>query len=596
MIHNNFKLTLIWFFGSCIGFYFASMHLEAAISGDSIAPFGPDSFSHAKRILNLLETGELIQFDPLVNSPHGAYVPWPWAYDSLIAIITYVASIVFLNTSFLEIIVRLPPFIIFLNGALVVVLCKVLRLPPIFALMAMLCFSLSPLTQDLHFIGRIDHHMIEFSFVIGSLILGVLYFNNNYSKKTAIAYGVLLGLAPAFHNGLFILQLPLLLTLFLLWVLRIKLNGSLIHFCFSLLSTTFLFLLFSEPFREGYFNFYYHSWFHLYIALCVSFMTTCFYLVKFNKVNLTIMIIVSLLLAFPVVSDLTGGFQFVSTGNSIYSSIQEFARPISWKHSDNLIPKVRLHFYTGLLLVLPITISIFIFWGVSQKKPHIYFFVISSVFGVVLLLAQYRLNYFGSFSLYMPLLLICNDLSEKYKNRRNIIIGYLILVIFAFYYPVKNVLLRERALSGSYGYELSYKVLNELGESCKHEPGTVLATWDDGHYITFHTSCSVIASNFIITPLDFDRVKFSTKMLSSRPEDILQTKLIDYVFVRRRDDFWNYKTADDVKKINDLLVSELLFSNYYPENYKLIAKADYSYDNGEMQPYAKVFKIKRKHE
>ncbi len=584
---------LIWFFGSCIGFYLAYMHIGATISGDYIAPFGADSFYHAKRILRFLETGTLIQFDPSLNSPYGDFVTWPWAYDSLIAFLIYVISIFFPDASYFEIMVKIPPFLVFLNGALLVLLCKVLRLPPIFTLLAILCFSFSPLTQNLHFIGRIDHHMMELSFVLGALILGVFYFNNNSSKKTAIAYGILLGAAPAFHNGLFILQLPLLATFFVLWALKLNLNKSLIYFCCSLLVTTIIFLLPSAPFRAGYFNYYYHSWFHFYIAISVSLITYYFYRFKFNKENFIIFAIISLLLAIPVISDIKGGARFVSTGHDFYSSIIEFSRPISWKHSENLIPKVMLHFYSGLILVLPITLAVFFYWGVSKKKPYIYFFVISSILGVILLLSQYRLNYFGSYVLYMPLLLICNDLSEKYIRQRNVIVGYLILMIFIFYYPVKSVFFEEKRLAGNLGYELSHKVLEKLGESCKNDPGTVLAYWDDGHYITYHSDCAVIASNFIMTPLDFDRVRFSNKLLSGMPEEILPINFIDYIYLNRKDDFYKYKSIEDAKKLNSVLASELLFSDDYPEGFQLISGADYSYDNGEVQPYVKLFKINR---
>jgi hypothetical protein len=76
---------------------------------------------------------------------------------------------------------------------------------------------------------------------------------------------------------LFILQLPLLLAIFVLWIqgTRIAVRDS-ITLATTLVATTIIVCLPSLPFRLGRFEFYTLSWFHLYIAagsaIAITFM------------------------------------------------------------------------------------------------------------------------------------------------------------------------------------------------------------------------------------------------------------------------------------------------------------------------------------
>ncbi|MFX9123828.1 hypothetical protein ABTN41_20545, partial [Acinetobacter baumannii] len=62
--------------------------------------------------------------------------------------------------------------------------------------------------------------------------------------------GAWLGAAPAFHNGLFILQVPVLVTLGARWAIGRRENPKAVtFFAASLLGSTLLFLLPSQPFQ-----------------------------------------------------------------------------------------------------------------------------------------------------------------------------------------------------------------------------------------------------------------------------------------------------------------------------------------------------------
>ena len=90
--------------------------------------------------------------------------------------------------------------------------------------------------------------------------------------ELAITLGCVLGSSVAIHNGLFILQIPIAVTLALFWLRGIPLPHRLqvIAFGAALLATTLLVCIPSEPWQRGFFEFYTLSWFHFYIAACVA--------------------------------------------------------------------------------------------------------------------------------------------------------------------------------------------------------------------------------------------------------------------------------------------------------------------------------------
>ncbi|MGK0297712.1 MAG: hypothetical protein ACI9XC_001328 [Gammaproteobacteria bacterium] len=141
------------------------------------------------------------------------------------------------------ILLNIPPFMTLINTALIIAIAVSLRLSIPFTFLAVACFSFSPLTQELHLLGRIDHHMIEYSFVLTTILFGILWLNNQSNIRLSVLFGMILGVAPAFHNGLFLLQLPLLITLIALWFSRSKPPESSKYFIASLIFFTGITLL-----------------------------------------------------------------------------------------------------------------------------------------------------------------------------------------------------------------------------------------------------------------------------------------------------------------------------------------------------------------
>src|SRR5690606_20702373 len=89
--------------------------------------------------------------------------------------------------------------------------------------------------------------------------------------KWPVSLGLALGASQAFHNGLFILQLMPLACLFILWLRdEAPPARSLLAFSGTLLLSTQLVLLPSEPYRAGIFEFGLLSWFHFLAAFSTA--------------------------------------------------------------------------------------------------------------------------------------------------------------------------------------------------------------------------------------------------------------------------------------------------------------------------------------
>src|SRR5262249_49506725 len=159
--------------------------------------------------------------------------------------------------------------------------------------------------------GMLDHHYIEHSFVLGMVLLGLGWFQAPEDARRAAALGVLLGAAPAFHNGLFIIQLPVLMALGLRWLLgRLTPLPAVRAFGLALVGSTLLFLLPSEPFQRLMFSFALQSWFHLYIAVSSAIIALLFASVPRSRAGGLLIALVGTALAAGLSGQLAVGGEF----------------------------------------------------------------------------------------------------------------------------------------------------------------------------------------------------------------------------------------------------------------------------------------------
>ena len=152
--------------GSLLTAALAATTASAVFIGDTAIPYGNDSFYHAARALDVLATGEYIQFDARIHVPEGSWITWPWAYDLLLA--AYARGALWLNPGSDPMIalVFVPLLLIPINLALLLGVFRQLGLRTEFCVLAVLGFALLPLTHNLHALGAIDHHFVELSFVL----------------------------------------------------------------------------------------------------------------------------------------------------------------------------------------------------------------------------------------------------------------------------------------------------------------------------------------------------------------------------------------------------------------------------------------------
>ena len=212
-------LIALWLIASAVAMFMAMSYETAALVDGTYIPAGNDSFYHARRIIDAAigERG-FYQFDDMIHVPDGSWLNWPWGYDYVLATALSLTLLVAPGMEPMAFLAHVPVAWLVVNTGLLALICRKAGLSLAFTAVVLLGFSLLPLTQSLHGTGVIDHHFIELTFVLGTVLAGLGFFSHQAAGKDAILLGVVLGLAPAFHNGLFILQIPVLVVVALSWL------------------------------------------------------------------------------------------------------------------------------------------------------------------------------------------------------------------------------------------------------------------------------------------------------------------------------------------------------------------------------------------
>jgi len=552
---------ILWCATGAIACLLALSRISATLIAGAFVPGDSDSFYHAHRILDAVGSpAHLVQFDPRIHAPEGSWVTWPWAYDMMMAAIGHIAVAWFGVKSPLSVLVFVAPLWAFLNAALITGIASKLGLSPPVKIIAMLCFAFSPLTQNLHMVGMLDHHFVEYSFVLGTLFFGLHWFQDFHLRGRAIALGVLLGIAPAFHNGLFILQLPVLLTLAIRWCLgRRGESPASLAFGAALLVSTLLSLLPSEPFRRGMFSFELDSWFHLYIAGCTALLTAEFALLHRSGRSLGLIAATALLLSMVIVGQILRAGDFLAGHLVSLKDISEVKGVADYLREGDF--RFLCESYSCLLWLMPLGIA-GLFWHLRiHSEDADLFFLVMSILGAVLLFQQYRLEDFGSFALYFPLCRILEFARQRWPRQASRLTLACAATAAAAYVPAYGALREHMPVGGSMDYQATMAVYPPLARACALAPGVVLADESDGHYITYHTSCSVIADVFILTRQHEEKILMEQKLMQSSLADVLrEAPYVRYIYVRRDDNIYASNCGSNCPE-NRGLRQELLFND-----------------------------------
>lgn len=528
----------IWLVASLIAIFFALLGSDMTEFGGQWLPRGNDSFYHARRILDAA-VGErgFYQFDNRLQVPDGAWIAWPWAYDWLMAKATQLALWIAPSLEPMQFLAYVPVAWILVNAALFLAAARAIGLSREMQALALFCFAFSPLTQLLHWVGMLDHHYIEHTFVLLTVWLGLRWFAEPAARSRVITLGVALGAAMAFHNGLFILQLFPLLTVFVLWLRRSAPPAAELRaFGAALVLTTLLVLLPSEPFRKGMFEFGLLSWFHLYVAACTAIALSFMAWRPASQRTVAALVLISLALAVPLRAQLVGGAGFLSGTFSVLDNILEVQSPYRM-FTETMGPKATAGYYSWLLLLAPFLLGLFAYRAVRERRPERVYFAVVVTLGLALLLSQLRLHYFGYFALIGGALLVADELRARRAWHRGLVfILAFAAVVVAFQPALRGRLFVIYAPASDPEYAAAFNLFRDLEKLCADDPGTVLASSDDGSPILFHTECSVIANNFILRPEDEAHIQEVRRLMRLTPDEIrAQRPDIKYLLLRGKD-------------------------------------------------------------
>lgn len=568
-----------------VGLLSMSVWYPSTFIGDTAVPIGHDSFYHARRILDTIkDLGAFFEFDNYIHRPEGSWITWPWAYDYLVAYLVKTLMATF-NVSDPWFFLRyVAPFWLLINITLVLGVASRLGLGHLLRFAILLVFALLPSTRGLHGIGVLDHHFIELFFVLGVLYFGLGWFNNLDSKWHAASLGIVLGIAPAFHNSLFILQVPVVLTSFICWP-QIKFRTvSSWYFCISLILSTLIFLLYSEPFQLGFYKFYLFSWFHLSSAFATACIILGLTYYSYSLAKLYAVSAIGLLLITIILISQGSGIDFLFVSLEKFSGMQE---------SQSLIPsghhlgwELTFQLYTGFIICLPLVVL----WALHHIKHRnniaIAFLAMSSICGIALMLFQARLQYFGMIYLLLIPALWCNR-SSKPNIHKLKIAGFMLFSILAFI-PSFPWLTAKASIAGNARYNVMHSAYLVLSQYCKDYKDVVLADMNDGHYIRYNSNCAVIANNFIISRQHEEKIRLVDQLFNLPPHE-LKSKYpwIRYILVKV------LETDGKLGEIKDELRSKLLRAeNEFPKGFILLAESNYraKFSNVNV-PVFRIFKI-----
>lgn len=528
------SLILMWLIAAAAAVGVCSLLYPGTQWHGESMPIGNDSFYHARRILDTAaDPSSFYQFDKKIHAPEGSLLTWPWGYDYAMGWLVRLVVKAGFSAPPINFLIWVPVGCVVISVALMMLVARRLSLSPWSAGLAGLCVALSPLTQVLHGVGMIDHHFAEYIFVLATLALGLKWFAMPENHKAGAALGVLLGVAPAIHNGLFVLQLPVLTLMLLWWVQDIRIpRRAALFFAVALLASTIAILLPSLPFRLGRFEFWTLSWFHLYAALGTA--ATAVLLSAFSRTRKN----VGLLLFAAAVYLLPLGHQFFVAHSflagkiarldviSEMQSVRQMAEIGGLRYPSTL--------YSLFLWLWPFTVAFCAWRAWVERSSGRLFFWIAALCGLSLLIMQFRLHYFGSFALFLPWLVLTEDLAERWSGRRRFVMLSVSLVfLLMFSMPLRWSIPAPPELGGTGNFPALRLVLEDLQKACAKEPGVVLADNDAGHFIRYYTECSVISNNFLLTRQHEEKIEWSDYLLSLGADDMPKAApYIRYVLMR----------------------------------------------------------------
>jgi hypothetical protein len=596
---SAFRWAMLWIVGSIVMVGGALAMLTASSVDQHYVPANADAFYHARRILDSVFSGNpVIQADDRIHVPEGSWLAWPWGFDTLMAAITSLFGPFASREEASRVLMNIPPAAALIAVALVVNIARQVKLHFVLASLFVLGFAALPSVHALFGVGNIDHHFAELLWTLGTLSAGIWFFRSGApSAVPGIVLGCVLGTSLAIHNSLFILQVPVVLTLALFWLQGAALpdRPRILGFAGGLLVATTLMCIPSESWRQGFFEFYTLSWFHFYIAACVAILSVLLSWLPGSRRNIAILGLVSAAALIPLFGALSYGSEFISGELASIRNITEARSPYSMYGAFGEAMSTRL--LSWLMWLTAPMLLLNLWWVFRLQASELRFVALVGVLGLALMQFQFRFSSFGETSMLLTPLMLAGFMAERLPARRiEFLLASVLLFGFAFYPTLRNWQTRWQ-LGGDQAYNLVRPALPALKSACHERPGVVLADINAGHWIRHHSECSVIGNVFLLTPLHGAKALESARLLRLMPAELLaESPEIRYVFARHSTALFiddNKRERPDLNRLRDHLPAlerELLAPDAkLPPQYRLRGEAQ----TPGGQIYARLYEIDR---
>jgi hypothetical protein len=513
---------LLWIAGSTVMVMGALSSIASSFADGRYVPENADAFYHARRILDSVATGlPVMQFDPKIHVPEGSWITWPWGFDTALAkIVQWMGPFSHVDAAN-RVLMNIPPANAVIAMGLVVVIARQLRLPLLGSSLLALGIALLPEAFRLFAVGNVDHHFAEFTWTLASVSAGLWFFREGARPEFAgVALGVVLGTALAIHNGLFILQVPLCLVLGLRWFRGAPLPpaAGIRTFAVALILTTLAVCIPSEPWRRGFFEFYTLSWFHCYVSALVAVFAVLLSSIAATPRSRVVLGLLAAASVLPLAASLRAGGAFVTGNLDAIVGVPEAESPYRLFALDGADAVSRI---SGLLfLLLPMFLAN-VWWLWRRRDPALQFLAAACALGLGLFQFQYRFLPFALLPMVLTPILVARELAEwRPRFQRSVAVALVAVLALAFL-PTRAVWSAQWALGNSVMYTNIRTLFPPLADLCNERPGIVLADLDAGHWVRYHTECSVIANVFLLTPQHAAKVEESRHLLSLTPTQLL---------------------------------------------------------------------------